>query len=201
MFRARQNVHSPICIDVWLLAGWAWARDGHSPAAGEEMAGQHQNPFLHHLPQWEGQSVHLLGTMSNIKNPFSAIFLNGKVDQFIFLALWTTSDYVNDYGCSPAAGAEMAGQHQNPFLHRLPQWKGLSVFLALWATSETLSPPSTSVERPVCLFGIMGNIKNPFSTVYLNGKACLSFRHYGQHQKPFLHHLPQWKGLSVFLAL
>ena len=40
----------------------------------------------------------------------------------------------------------------------------------------------------------LGNIKIPFSTIYLNGKVSLSFGHYEQHQKPFLRHLPQWKS-------
>ena len=118
--------------------------------------------------------------LGNIRIPFSTVYLNGKA----CLSFWHY------------------GQHQKPFLHHLPQWKGLSVFLALWATSKTLSPPSTSMERPVCLFGTMGNIKNPFSTIYLSGKACLSFWHYGNIKNPFSTiYLCGKVCLSVFLAL
>ena len=60
----------------------------------------------------------------------------------------------------------------------------LSVFWALWATSKTLSLPSTPMERPV----------------------CPSSGHCEQHQKPFLHHLersvcPSCLALVVFILL
>ena len=48
----------------------------------------------------------------------------------------------------------------------------------------------------------LGNIRIPFSTVYLNGKACLSFGHYGNIKNPFSTiYLSGKVCLSVFLAL
>ena len=150
--------------------------------------------------------VCLFGTMCNIKNPFSTIYLCGKV----CLSFWhyeqhqkTLLHHLPNGKVSLCPSFGHYGQHQKPFLHRLPQWKGLSVFLALWATSKTLSPPSTSVERPVCLFGTMATSKtlSPPSTS-VERSVCLSFWHYEQHQKTLLHHLPNGKvSLSVFLAL